>query len=80
MKLITAGCRGDLWLKNVFLIFACDKTIIRGVPFCTFGFFFPRFLKRMVLYQPTVDNEGVNRGKVVAAAVGCWLLALKRNA
>ena len=29
--------------------------------------------------QPTVDNGGVSRGRSVAAAVGCWLLALQRH-
>ena len=32
-----------------------------------------------VLDQPTVDNEGFSRGRSVAAAVGCWLLALQRH-
>ena len=78
MKFITSGCRGDLWSKNVFLIWACDDTIKKkGCPFCTLGFFFPRLLKHAVVDQPTVDNVEVSRGRSVAATVGCCLLALR---
>ena len=48
-KTPTSGCRGDLGLKNVFLILACNDTIFpkKG------GLFFPRLLKRVVLVPPT---------------------------
>ena len=32
--------------------------------------FYPEIVKRAVLDQPTMDNEGVSRGRAVA--VGCW--------
>ena len=34
--------------------------------------------KKKILDQPTVVDGGVSRGRSVAAAVGCWLLALQR--
>ena len=68
VKFITSGYTGDLWSNNIFLILACDDTIIqkRGVNLFTLWSLFPRSLQRTVLDQPTVDNEGVSRGRSVA--------------
>ena len=44
----------------------------------TLGSLFLRFLKQKILTQPTVQDGGVSRGRSVAPAVGCWLLALQR--
>ena len=80
-KFITSGCRGDLWSKNIFLILDCDDTIIkkRGFRFCTLWSLFLRPLKHTILEEPTVENGGVIKGRSVAVAVGCWLLALQRH-
>ena len=43
------------------------------------GHFFPRLLKCAVLEQPTLDSFGVSRGRSVAMAFGCWLLALQQQ-
>ena len=71
----TSGGRGDLWLKNIFLILACDDKIVKKKCESVFS---PRSIKYTVLDQPTVDNGGVIRGRSVLwlLAVGCWLLAL----
>ena len=76
----TSGCRGDFCSKNVFLILACDHTILRkkgGFLFGAGSVFFLRLLKHTDLDQPKMDNGGVSGGRSVAVAVGCWLLALQ---
>ena len=59
---------GNFWSKNVFLIFAWDVTIYNK-KVCVV--FFPRFLKRAVLDQFTVDRRGVSGGRYVDVDVGC---------
>ena len=73
----TSGCRGDFCSKNVFLILACDHTILRKKGDFCLGRFFLRLLKHTDLDQPKMDNGGVSGGRYVAVAVGCWLLALQ---
>ena len=57
----TSGCRGDLWTKNLFLIFACDVNILKKevVRFCTLGSPFPRSLKQTVLVKEHIPNIGL---------------------
>ena len=71
-KAPSSSCRGDFWLKNMFLILACDKTFIWIYCYRFFCFFL-----FAVLDQPTLDSGGVSRRRSVA--VGCWLFALQRH-
>ena len=50
-----------------------------GVRLCIVWSLFSGLIKDTVLDQPTVDNGEVSRGRSMAVAVGCLLLALQRQ-
>ena len=66
----------DLWSKNIFLILACDDTILKKGDF---RFYLSRLSKHKVFDQPSVDNGGLNMGRSVAVDFNCWLFAFQQH-
>ena len=63
-----SGCCGDLWLKSVLLILACDDTKGGGVHF------FSEFVKTRSFQSAYCGLWGSWQGKICGG--GCWLSCL----